>query len=378
MAQPLFVFCADLHLADGAWTSRPGIYGDSYYSLQQIVDYCIAQNLPLVIGGDVLDVKRNSARPIQKLCQAMSQMAAANLPVYYIQGQHELDRNVTWLSVHPWPQNVNKQQFTVNGVKLYGIDWLPRGDIQTAFQEAPADTDMLVCHQVWKDLMKNIGRPECCLNDVHNVRYVLSGDFHVTKIEHSTNAQGGPIQIISPGSTCMQDISESAEKFFFVVTSNGAEFEFTQVPLKTRAMRGYTVTEAHELDDLCAGGFAADITGMLDSTLPAEINKPLVRVKFDKRIPDAFLRINTAVGDAAHLFCDAIVDKTRGQQETNRAVTKNDLLSAINDLLGGVPDAFNLATALLGAEMPSAEIEKQFELFTSSQEAENAVAEAGS
>ena len=377
MPQPLFVFCADLHLADGAWASRPGIYGDSYYSLQQIVEYCIANNLPLVIGGDVLDVKRNSPRPVQKLCQAMADMSTAKLPVYYIQGQHELDRNVTWMSVQPWPQNVNKRQFEVAGVKLYGIDWLPRGDIQAAFEEAPADTDMLVCHQVWKDLMKNIGRPECCLNDVHHVAHVLSGDFHVTKIERSANAQGAPIQIISPGSTCMQDISESPEKYFFVVEKDDVgAFVFTPVQLRTRAMRGYTVTDAQVLDDLCAGGFEADIAEMLDATLPAEINKPLIRVKFDKHIPDAFLRISTAVGDAAHLFCDAIVDKTRGQEETNRAVTKNDLTTAINDLLGDIPGAFNLATALLSAEVPSSEIEKQFELFTSSQEPNDAIAEA--
>ena len=42
--QPLFVFCADLHLEDGAWTTRPGIYGDAYYSFRQIVDYCIERN----------------------------------------------------------------------------------------------------------------------------------------------------------------------------------------------------------------------------------------------------------------------------------------------------------------------------------------------
>lgn len=379
MSQPLFVFCADLHLADGAWTSRPAIYGDSYFSLRQIIDYCIEHNLPLVIGGDVLDVKRNSARPIQQLCQAMERMSAAKLPVYYIQGQHELDRNVTWLSVHPWPQNVNKQRFDVNGVKLYGIDWLPRGDIQTAFQEAPEDVDMLVCHQVWKDLMKNIGRPECCLNDVYHVSYVLSGDFHVTKIETALNAHSEIAHLVSPGSTCMQDISESQEKYFFLVTRGvDGGFEFVPQQLKTRAMKAYTVTDAQLLDDLCAGGFVADIDEMLDTTLPAEINKPLVRVKFDKRIPDAFLRISTAVGDAAHLFCDAIVDKARGEQETNRTVTKNDLLTAVGDLLQGHPVAFNLATALLGAETPSAELENQFALFNSLQEQDDAAATAGS
>jgi hypothetical protein len=372
VSAPLFVFCADLHLADGAWTSRPGIYGDSYYSLMQIVDYCLAHSLPLVIGGDVLDVKKNSARPVQHLCAQMSRMAAANLPVYYIQGQHELDRYVTWLSVHPWPTNVNKTQFTIAGVKLYGIDWLPRGDIQEAFKEVPPDTDVLVCHQVWKDFMKNVGRPECHISDVHHVKYILSGDFHVTTIETSANAHGELAQLISAGSTCMQDISECPEKYFYVVTQEAGKFVPSLQQLKTRRMRAYTVTDPATLDDLCAGGFLRDIQEMLGD-LPAEINKPLIRVKFDKRIPDAYIRITTAINDSAHLFCDALVDKTRGEQETNRSVTKNDLMTALTELLHNDPVAFNLASVLLAAESPSGELEQQFVQFQNPEVPKDAV-----
>jgi hypothetical protein len=355
------VFCADTHLADGAWSSRPAISGDSYYSLEQIVDYCIHNNLPLVIGGDVLDVKRNLAPPVQKLCAQMARMQEANLPVYYTQGQHELDRNITWMSVHPWPRHVNRLAFKIAGVSLYGIDWLPRGDIQTAFTEVPADTDILVCHQVWKNLMKNIGRPECELADVHNVQYVLTGDFHVNTIEIAENAQGQAIQLVSPGSTCMQDISESPEKYFFVVSQVApAGFSFEKKSLKTRRFKSYQVTDQDALDTLCAGKFIADIKEMLVVALPPDIQKPLVRVKFDKRLPDAHLRISTAISELAHLFCDAIVDKSRGEEETNRAVAQNDLLTVVADLLSGNPDALKLATALLRAENPAAELEQQF------------------
>lgn len=372
MPSSLFVFCADLHLADGAWTSRPAIYGDSYYSFSQIVDYCLEHSLPLVIGGDVLDVKKNSARPVQQLCAQMSRMAAANLPVYYIQGQHELDRYVTWMSVHPWPVSVNKTAFTIAGVKLYGIDWLPRGEIQEAFEQVPPDTDVLVCHQVWKDFMKNVGRPECHLGDVHHVKFVLSGDFHITTIEVAPNAQGEPTQLISTGSTCMQDISECPDKFFYVVGTNGLGLEVFPQQLKTRRMKSYTVTNTDMLDDLCAGGFLRDIQAMLGD-LPPEINKPLVRVKFDKTIPDAYIRITTAVGEHAHLFCDALVNKSRGEQETNRTITKNDLMSALTELLQGDTAAFNLASALLGAESPSSEIEQQFVQFQNPEEPKDAV-----
>lgn len=373
----LFVFCADTHLADGAWASRPAIAGDSYYSFEQIVDYCLTHNLPLVIGGDVLDVKRNLAAPVRTLCEQMSKMQKANLPVYYTQGQHELDRNTTWMSVHPWPKHVNERAFVINDTRLWGIDWLPRGDIQEAFQRVPADTDILVCHQVWKNLMKNIGRPECELSDVHHVKHVLTGDFHVHTIEHDTNAQGLPVALYSPGSTCMQDISEAQDKYFYVISAQGSEFTAQPVPLRTRRFKAYTLTDQNSLDVFCASGFMADLPQLVMSpALPPGIDKPLVRVKFDKRLPDAHLRITTTVDKSAHLFCEALVDKSRGEQETNRAVAQNDLLNAVTELLEKNPAALKLATELLRAENATAGIEQLF--LTFNQEAINAAITAGS
>jgi hypothetical protein len=112
--------------------------------------------------------------------------------------------------------------------------------------------------------------------------------------------------------------------------------------------------------------------------LPEEIQKPLVRVKFDKRLPDAHLRITTAVGEAAHLFCDAIVDKTRGEEETNRAVTKNDLVLTLEELLREAPESLQVAMLLLNSDSPAAELEKHFTVFQAKEEKVDAAATAGS
>lgn len=372
---PLFVFCADTHLVDGAWASRPAIYGDAYHSFDQIVDYCIAHRLPLVMGGDILEKKQNLARPIAKLCEGLTRMQYEELEVFYIQGNHEYDRNAPWLSVHPWPIHIHAVPYNIRGVTVYGLDWLPRGEIQEAFKQVPAHTDVLITHQVWKDLMGNVGRPECELTDVHHVQTVLAGDFHITKIVESTNAQGQPIKMLSPGSTCMQDIGEVPDKSFFVIgrIPTTSEIVFTPIQLKTRKFLSYTVKDQETIDTLCAGGFAADIAKLADPGLPEAINKPLVRVKFDKRLPDAHLRISTAVGELAHLFCDAIVDKSRGEEETNRAVAKNDLMTVVAELLKNEPEALKLATALLRAENPVTELEEQFARFQGQQEISDAV-----
>jgi hypothetical protein len=373
---PLFVFCADLHLEDGAWSTRPGIYGDSYYSFQQIVEYCIAHKLPLVMGGDILEKKQNLARPIAKLCEGLTKLQDAGVSAYYIQGNHEFDRNAPWLSVHTWPAHLHQQAALIGGKKVYGLDWLPRGEIQAAFEQVPADTDILITHQVWEDFMQNVGRTDCNLNDVHHVRTVLAGDFHVTKVAESVNAQGAAIRMLSPGSTCMQDMGESAEKFFFVIAADGADFVFTPVPLVTRRVANYVVKDTETLDKLCAGQLTADIAA-LRGGLPAELDKPLVRVKFDKRLPDAYLRIATTVGESAHLFCEAIVERGGAKAEAQKTDrTRNDLLSALADLLGEDEEAYKLAVSLLNAADPAKEFDVQFSKYT--RELEDATLETGS
>jgi hypothetical protein len=378
--EPLFVFAADLHLEDGAWSTRPGIYGDSYYSFEQIVDYCIEHDLPMIMGGDVLEKKSNSARPIAKLCEGLSRMQHRGVPVYYIQGNHEYDRNAPWLSVHPWPIYMHEKSFDIRGVKVCGFDWLPRGDIQEAFTRLPTNTDILITHQVWKDFMGNIGRSECELTDVHHVQTVLAGDFHVTKTAESTNAQGKPIKMLSPGSTCMQDMGESPEKFFFVIgrAPTTGEIVFTPIQLRTRKFLNYVVKDQETLDALCAGQLLKDIDGQLDATLPAHINKPLVRIKFDKNLPDAYLRLLTAVGESAHLFCDALTDKTGSSRtSTNRVAAKNELVSVLAELVGEDTEAYKLATSLLQTENIAKELDAQFSSYMNKENTDAAL-EVGS
>ena len=367
--KPLFVFTADLHLEDGAWSTRPGIYGDAYYSFKQIIDYCTRHRLPLILGGDVLEKKSNAARPIAKLCEGLTEMQNEELEVFYIQGNHEYDRNAPWLSVHPWPIHIHKVPYNIRGAQVYGLDWLPRGEIQAAFKEVPANTDVLIVHQVWKDFMGNVGRTECDLFDVHHVRTVLAGDFHVTKTVTATNAQGQPIQMLSPGSICMQDCGEEAAKFFFVIYGDeNGNFEFRPVPLKTRRFLDYRVDDQELLDNLCAEWLVRDISAVCaeatQAAHPTEIMKPIVRIKFDKRLPDAYIRLVTAVGDSAHVFCEALTNKYDADKRTGtRDGAKNDLLSALGDLLGDGTDAYKLAAALLAADDATKELDVQFSKY---------------
>lgn len=372
------MFTADLHLEDGAWSTRPAIYGDAYCSFDQIVDYCINESLPLILGGDVLEKKSNLARPIAKLCAGLSRMEAAGVPVFYIQGNHEYDRNAPWLSVHSWPQHIHKQTINIAGKNVYGLDWLPRGEIQEAFANVPANTDVLITHQVWKDFMGNVGRTECELTDVHHVQTVLAGDFHVTKTIEGVNAQGLPVRMLSPGSTAMQDTGEEQNKFFFVIEDSAAELVFTPVALKTRRFVGYTVRDQETLDSLCAGKLKEDIAALDTVNLPANIQKPIVKIKFDKQLPDAYLRLMTAVGESAHLFCEALAERSaHTHNAATRAAAKNELSSVLAELLGDDTAAYALAASLLKTENIAKELDEQFSIYLNGENVDAAL-EVGS
>jgi hypothetical protein len=374
-----FVFCADLHLDDGAWTTRPAIFGDSYYSFDQIVDYCITHKLPVILGGDVLDRKQNLARPIARLCAALSRLESAGIPAYFIQGNHEFDRHIPWLLVHPWSQHVHQKTIDFDGLKVYSLDWLPRGDIQEAFAKVPAGTDILITHQVWQDFMQNVGRTECELTDVHNTQIVLSGDFHVTKTVTSKNAAGECITMHSPGSTCMQDMGESPTKYFLVIGSSDKKITVDLEPIKTRKVVRHTINTQDELDDLCAGKLLNEITALVaeaqEENYPTEITTPLVRVKFAKDIPDAYLRVATVVGTQAHLFCEAL--PSRGAKETVSSAQsrlKTDLLSVVAELTKGNDAVTNFASKLLTAVDPAREIDALLDAITAEPNSEDSCA----
>jgi hypothetical protein len=379
--EQLFVFTADLHLEDGAWSTRPGIYGDAYCSFAQIVDYCIEHKLPLILGGDVLEKKSNLARPVAKLCEGLSRMQAADVPVYYIQGNHEYDRNAPWLSVHPWPQHIHNQTVMIAGHPVYGLDWLPRGEIQAALKAVPSGTHVLVTHQVWEDLMKGLGRTECSITDVHNVSTILAGDFHVTTTVEGINADSLRTEMLSPGSICMQDLGESPVKWFFVICQNPrGGFHFERKALQTRPFAKYTVTDQDYLDQLCAGALTDDIAALARTVPPGthhDIRKPIVRIKFDKRLPDAFLRLTTAAGDSCHLFCEALTERNQAARATSRHGSKNDLLAALADLLGEDSQEYKLVAALVAAEDSGKELEAFFKAFFS-EEGSCAIVETGS
>lgn len=289
----MFILASDLHLAPLIWTDRPQIKNDAYRALAQLADYVVKQHEPLILAGDLFDIRRPPPDAVIAMNQFMSLLQQAGIPVYYTQGQHELSRESTWVGTHAHPFHVHKRSFEIGGRKFYGLDWLPRGELQAELAAIPPDAEFLVCHQVWQDFMGTNCATEGAIGEIPaNIKYVLTGDFHKHTI---INVNGK--HVVSPGSTYIRSISEESEKNFFHAHDhpNGVVL-FSSVPIKGRYVQHLEITTQPELDKWC---------DYLNSLLDADDDaKRIVHIKIRQDLPEWHSRLNAAAAGRVHLHLD--------------------------------------------------------------------------
>lgn len=359
------VVASDLHLADGAWTTRPNLVGDAYRSLTQIVDYCLEWHLPLVLAGDLWDVRRPSASAVVQMRQQMDRMEQDRLAVYYIQGQHELDRSTAWMGIQPWAEHIDRKVARVGSEVLYGLDWYPATTLQAELTKVPPEATVLVMHQVWREFMGNIGHPEGSFQDIPaHIKLVITGDYHVARNDRMASQHPDGVLVISPGSTCMQEINEPCNKSFFRVRSavSSRAAAAIAIPLQTRPYLNFHLTTPAELDCFCdhvATWPALDVRA-------AEL--PLVRVRYRNDLPDVYARLMAAVSpNKGHLFLD--VD---ANAEGNETVVDVDAapVGAYDSMLGALeqlspPDGETCrgARRLLESDDPADELARMYTEF---------------
>jgi DNA repair exonuclease SbcCD nuclease subunit len=367
-----FVFSADWHLSYGTWAKYPTLVGDSYYSLRQIVDYCIEHDCPLIAGGDLFDKPVPDPVSVSVMCREMDRMQAKGLPVYFIQGQHErvkrsamgavqLGGASEWMNVHSWPTHAHKQTFTIEGRQFYGLDWTPPDRIEEELAAIPEGTYFLVCHQVWREFMGDtVCQPECNLNMVPTAKEVLTGDFHETT---SANEYGADIVMHSPGSISMRSMGESPSKYFFHFSGQGdgeGRHPMEAIQLQTREMTEITIASVIDLEgalDEFVQRAATTVAG--SGGLPAELEKPLLRVNYCDDIPEVYERIVTAVGDTAHLFLypqRVREDLVEVDEDLRERIRGQGLLGCLSEVEDVDSDIYRTTWRLLQSTDPEAEI----------------------
>lgn len=300
MSKPIGVFAADTHLTEKTWLA-PGrdIVGDAYASFKQLIDFALAQHLPLVLAGDVLERAVNTSSPITFAFEQLDRLHAADLQVFYIQGQHD-EATPPWLSGHQATTHVNNTAFKLNNVPLYGLDYHPAGLLQIAMSNIPADTDVLVSHQVWLDFCGDAFGPQGSFGDVPVVNNVFTGDLHQFKQLKTVGRDGQKLTVISPGATHRCSIDEPDEHYFCVLYD---DLTWKRVSLKTRPRLNYTLSAEGDLEAMLSQlNDKLEQTSQQTADYSEIIRKPLLWVKAAAGLEKAESRIRAASQGWAHLF----------------------------------------------------------------------------
>lgn len=376
MQTPLFNFAADLHAAPGTWANRPNLRGDAYYSFQQIVEDCVERRLPLVLGGDVIDVVKPDARTIAVICRLCDQMKAAGLPIYYIQGQHELNRESPWLSVHDWPVHLHMQSAYICGLKLFGIDWHPRGQLQPLLAQVPADTTFLVVHVVWDEFMR-IGNTDATFQDLPPVPWVLSGDYHVTQIVPGVHANGQPFTVVSPGSTCLQAVNEPSEKYFMTL-QHQRDGGLSAAPQRLDTRRVYSLDIMTEEALAMLKARAAELSGNRGNHMPhAPVVLPILRIRYLESLPNVYREIIDAVGPEDRLFLEPVkaeMLETVVDYDAQPVGAFDGLCNAVRTLAAADAEAADDVVRLLQSPDQPAELGRMFAAYDAAERANDGCA----
>jgi DNA repair exonuclease SbcCD nuclease subunit len=293
---------SDCHLQGYTWAKHPELRGDSYYSFQQIVDFSVGNDLSLILPGDVINVKRPDPRTVGFLMDQITRMGNANLPIYFIQGQHEMNRDRPWLNAHDLPVHIHRQSIEIGDRQFYGLDYVPADQLQLELDEIPVGTEVLIAHQVWREHMGEKMPSEGSFADIPYVQQVITGDFHAHKVTHFCGSHKQELTVVSPGSTYMLTLDEDPRKYFFVLYD---DLSVESIPLRTRPYYKTRIGSNESLEKFIAAQPLVQTSKRVKdpyADLPEHIRIPIWHVEYYDNVSDVAKRLEQVAADKAHLF----------------------------------------------------------------------------
>ena len=353
---------SDLHLKKRTWSNRP-IEGDSYFAWEQIVDRAIAVEVEVVIlAGDILDKQINGSGPIVKLQEGIEKLGAAGIKTLFIQGQHEY-QEMPWASLSKHAIHLHRNvvaalapSIEAAGYTIAGIDFQAKERLQDELSyvaetlKAPPEKTILVMHQVWEEWMGERALPQGKLSDVDNwlpgLGLLITGDLHESHVE--TEPIGPPLdaslpakwrrnKILSPGSTCMQSISEPEDKYMYFLSSVDGSLEIKKNTLLGRPFIDWpfigTVADIEDCIREYYTVYEDSQSHAEQHSIPAEICKPLVRFQYDHSLSGDAHRLEKLVGDSAYTFWKEHAPKDNNEEDSvvvsGNNVTMESLLTSV-------------------------------------------------
>jgi hypothetical protein len=299
--EPLALVSSDWHIrrADRIWYRRDEIYGDTGYSIDQICKLADDYDVPcVIIAGDIFDLKLQQSDALRTMRLALDHFQENNREVLYVQGQHEISTPPLLNAIHPWPEHIHKRTVTWAGYNLYGLDYCTPGAVEAELVTVPEGTDILVTHQVFKDFLGDKHGNAWLEWGFTNARMIITGDYHLTVVQTRDDA----VSTLSPGSIVMQDISETPNKFVFILYD---DLTVDTVPLRTRRYYEARIETEDALTEFI-DAWQHHPARVPQAGVPSNIATNLLRVRYRSDLPQAKRRLEAAIGTSAHLFTDAV------------------------------------------------------------------------
>jgi|GEM_PF-6529690 len=299
----LFVFAADTHLDLARFARHPAMTGDSRFAFSQIVDYCVCERLPLLLGGDIFDKARPDPGTVRFFMDQLARMREAGQPVYFVQGDHDRDALQPWPGLSDVAQHIHHKLVEFDGgIRVWGQDFVPRAQVAEQFAAIPPEANTLLIHISWSDL-RRIGTTHAELSSVPVVPVVLTGDYHVCCEVAATGASGQPVRAISPGSTHSRALNEPLQKYVLVCgVDESGRFAYRRQPLLSRPQFNGVVQTEEDLAAVIRDAYA--FAAAIPESIPEEIRKPVAWIKFRDDIPDAYARLAAVFAEDWFFFPD--------------------------------------------------------------------------
>jgi len=338
-----FAFTADLHLREQVWKSRPDLTGDTYYALEQIVDWCVADRTNLVLGGDQFDSPYPSSADMHFLQVQVNRLRAAGLSVFAYDGNHD-GQAVSWIEQIHGLENLNERLTEIcPGVPAYALNFRPAPELAEALARVPATTQVLLLHQFDRNVVDIPGQWDfdpAWIPPMTGLKVVLLG--HIHRPSSHTDPVSRVVYAYC-GSPSMHEISETHPKSFIVVDTQ--TWELRRQPLLSRH-----VATAVLPDEQTLSAFIAEFGPKLLAELPPvphpTVSRPIIKVRYPDDLPGALSRLRAAFGTSAYIW----PDPQRAADAEAAAAAGNTLEEAVGALIDKVkqPELFEMLTSLLG------------------------------
>lgn len=336
----------DLHVSPYIWSKYRDIEGDSVFGLRQFVDRGLrlfeeGKIEVLFFLGDLFDTIAPVTSMVQAVRTQMDRCREAELPVYYIDGNHD-KRPTPWLSaLHSWPTYVGDgQPFEVGGRTGAALDFTDLGSVEDFVKSLPEEVEMIFLHQQCRQYMDIPGTWDFDLDWVPpTVKLVVMGHVHEDwQFEYAPGSSA-----YYTGSTHMRAIDQSYEKSSLLVEK---DLTTQRLPLLERPIKRFEVEFQAQVDDIREWLRQPNYTTF----------KPVVHLAYAREILEDILPDLEEIEQHAHLITEPLTYKKRDQEagEKVRSITLSSIPALLEQIMPQAkhPESFSVVVDIMSQELP--------------------------